>query len=124
LALERLSTGVEPLQLELATLNQRRSDSCADEIAIWHDGSVQEKHGFQELDSLKAADYSSQTALALSRGNGQRCGDEQRSGRLFDHGSPLHRQDQPIESLGTRRFSRITQRSGLWGGEARMYQGC
>ena len=31
-------------------------------------------HGFQELDSLKAADYSSQTALALSRGNCEHCG--------------------------------------------------
>lgn len=48
-------------------------------------------HGFQELDSLKAADYSSQTALALSRGNGQHCGDELRGARLFDHGSPLRR---------------------------------
>ena len=53
-------------------------------------------HGFQELDSLKAADYSSQTALALSWGNGQHCGDELRGTRLFDHGSPLRRQDQPI----------------------------
>jgi hypothetical protein len=61
------------------------------------DGSVQEKHGFRELDSLKAADYSSQTALALSRGNCEHCGGELLSGgRLFDHGSPLRRQDQPI----------------------------
>jgi hypothetical protein len=77
------------------------------------DGSLQEKHAFQELDSLKAADHSSQTALALSRAlvstTGASCG-----ALGFDHGSPrvsIASASQPQDAFGAGVGSQVRHRA-------------